>query len=750
MESVRRSNAAPLLTLLFFTTVLLPSRAQVRGRIIEASAGDSASVPGVVVVWKGTSVATVSDSDGNFSIATNTSSTLLIKAPGYAEKLVEVKDTASFMLIRLKTSATLKEIEIVYQAASTEIAMLNPIKMETLNERSILKAACCNLSESFETNPSIDVNFTDAVSGTRQIQMLGLSGQYAQITKENMPYLRGLASNYGLTFIPGTWIKSIQLSKGAGSVINGYESFTGQINTELQDPLAAEKFVFNSYVNENGRNEYNANFKQALSKKLSTVLLSHMSFNPLAEDRNSDGFADIPTGRQYNVLNKYSYQSASGFEAQFGGGYLTDTRNGGQIDPPPGKNRDSLYRIGINNTKWELYSKTGFVFRKKPGTSVGLQLSYLDHTQDNLFGYRAYNGWQRTFYANLIYQGIIKTTDHTFRTGFSFMNDKVKESFALLRYNRDENTGGAFFEYAYNYLEKFNLVAGMRADYHNYYGIFFTPRLHLRYAFTPNSVLRLSGGHALRTPSIFSDNMHLMASSRDWIIISSDPTKPYSLNAEQGWNYGANYTWKFRINYREAYITVDAYRTDFSSQVITDIDSDPHRVLIYNLRGPSYSNTMQFEFNMEPRKRLQLKTAYRYVDTKMYFRDQLLQKPFVSMHRAFINMAYETRNKHWLFDMTVQYNGSKRIPSLAGNPQEYDRAIVSPDFFNVLGQVTWLTKIYGHDFHLYTGVENLLDIKQPNPLIASDAPYSKYFDAGLVWGPIYGRMLYAGLRFKIK
>lgn len=330
------------------------------------------------------------------------------------------------------------------------------------------------------------------------------------------------------------------------------------------------------------------------------------------------------------------------------------------------------------------------------------------------------------------------------------MNDRVDESFMATPYSRNESTGGLFFEYAYNYLKKFNLVAGARADYHNYYGLFFTPRLHLRYAFTERSVLRLSGGHALRTPNIFSDNMNYMASSREWVIVPSDASKPYGLNAERGWNYGMNYTWKFRINYRDAWITMDAYRTDFTSQVVTDVDSDPHKVLIYNLRGPSYSNTFQFEFAMEPRKRLLLKTAYRYVDTRTYFGNRLLQKPFVSMHRSFLNAAYETRDRHWMFDMTVQYNGSKRIPDLSSNPGEYRRGAVSPDYFNVLGQVTWLGRLWENEVHVYLGVENLLDYKQNDPLIAAASPFSKYFDASMVWGPIYGRMLYAGLRYKIR
>jgi outer membrane receptor for ferrienterochelin and colicin len=381
---------------------------------------------------------------------------------------------------------------------------------------------------------------------------------------------------------------------------------------------------------------------------------------------------------------------------------------------------------------------------------MGLQLSYLNHQQKNFYGNNTYSGLQRTFYANYIFQGIIRTTDNTYKIGASFMNDDVNEMFNLYKYKRTEQVGGAFMEFAKNFKEKLNIVAGIRADQHNYYGLFFTPRLHVRYAFKPTSVLRFSGGRALRTANIFADNMYLMASSRQWVVESSDLSMPYGLKPEKGWNYGLNFTQKFKINYRDAYITLDAYRTEFVSQVIADLDYNTQEVHIYNLDGPSYSNTFQFEFNMEPRKRFFVKTAYRFVDNQAKYKQGMLQKALVSKHRAFINLSYETKNSHWLFDFTTQYNGAKRLPNTETNPPEYRRAKFSPYYFNVLGQITYVTKINRADFNVYLGVENLLNYKQSNPIVSGDTPFSPYFDASMVWGPIYGRMLYAGLRFKIK
>jgi outer membrane receptor for ferrienterochelin and colicins len=738
------------LFILFFSGALQVV-AQLKGRVVEiAPLGDTLAFPGVSVYWEGTVIGVQSDSSGRFTLPEPQGKPrLIVKALGYSDQAVGISDYSFPLVLVMKSNSTLKEVEVIQYTSGNQVLMLTPQKIEILSERSLMKAACCNLSESFETNPGIDVNFTDAVSGTKQIQMLGLSGQYAQITKENMPYLRGLASNYGLTFIPGTWIQSIQLSKGAGSVVNGYESFTGQINTELQNPEKSDRLQFNAYGNQNGRNEYNLNLSRDFNKHFAAGLLSHVSFNPLAEDLNKDGFADIPTGRQYNFINKYSVMGEKGFEGQFGGGYLLDERKGGQIR---GAYPDSLtgYVTSIQNEKREIYSKTGYIFRKLPGTSTGLQLSFLDHSQNNQYGLNAYKGRQKTFYANWIFQGIFGNTNHSYKTGLSYMDDQVNENFNEHAYDRHERVPGAFFEYAYNRGNKLNVVAGIRADDHNYYGLFFTPRLHLRYAFTESSVLRFSGGSALRTPSAFMDNSSFMVSSRKWNIEKSDASLPYGLNAERGWNYGVNFTQKFKINYREAYITIDLYRTEFTQQAVVDADQDPQQLIIHNLKGPSYTNSAQFEFNAEPRKRLFVKLAYRLTDNHVTYNKGLLLRPLVSIHRGFINFSYETRNRHWQFDFTTQYNGYKRIPYTASNDEPYRRPAFSPDFYNLLGQITWLQKISSADFNLYLGVENLLNYKQSNPVIQAGEPFGKFFDASLVWGPVYGRMFYAGLRLKFK
>lgn len=741
-----------LISLFFVDSVF--SQGTLKGTVMEITEkGDTSVLPGATLYWLHTTLGTQTDNNGKYSLAKIASGNkLIISYIGFENDTATIDTSQARADFLLSNTKTLKEVVVVYQGRSSEFSFMNPVKVETLGQRELAKAACCNLSESFETNPSVDVNFADAVTGTKQIQMLGLSGQYALITKENMPYLRGLASMYGLSFIPGTWIQSIQLSKGAGSVINGYESFTGQINTQLQEPSASEKLFFNAYVNANGRNEYNLNSAHKLTDVWSTVLLLHASFNPIKQDFNGDGFLDIPTGKQYNVANKWQYRTVRGFEGQFGGSYIIDNRTGGQIafNAPADRNSDSIYGIGINTERYELFAKNGYVFRNRPETSMGLQMSFTQHRQDNFYGVDNYKGQQQTFYANYIFQGILGNTNHKYKAGASYMNDAVSEKYKLFNYSRAESVPGAFVEYAYSYLTNFNMVAGLRADQHNYYGLFFTPRLHLRYAFNnSNTVIRASGGRALKTANIFAENSAFMASSRSFEVLVSDSTKPYGLKPEIAWNYGLNFLHKFKLNYREAQIVLDLYRTDFTSQVVVDVDADPHKVFIYNLQGRSFSNTVQTEFSWEIRKRLQVRTAYRYIDTRTQYATGLLPRYLLSKHRAFINLSYETKDQHWLFDLTTQWHGPKRLPNTQTNPLEYQRSNLSPAFFIVNSQVTFKTG-FKRSFDIYLGVENALNVKMPNPILASNNPFGPYFDASMVWGPIYGRMIYGGVRFKIK
>lgn len=705
---------------------------------------------GASIVWQGSATGTTSDSSGVFSIRHETgNSRLVVSYAGYVSDTLTVTDMKELKII-LGSGKQLREVVVSSRLKSTYLSALNPIRTQVMTERELFKAACCNLSESFETNPSVDVSFNDAVTGSKQIQLLGLSGIYTQLTVENLPGPRGIATTLGLNAIPGPWVESIQLTKGIGSVANGYESIAGQINIELKKSNSGEKLFANVYVNDFGKTDLNLNYSTTIGKKWSTALLLHDDFLTNAKiDFNKDGFRDLPTGNQFGLVNRWQYEDGKGLHSEFGIKLLNEQRTGGEtlFNASKDKFTTNHYGLGINTYRYEGFAKIGYVFPEKKYKSIGLQLAAISHRQDSYFGLTRYDAKQQNFYGNLIYQSVIGNTNHKYRTGFSFLYDHYDESiFVLNNFKRTEIVPGAFFEYTFTHTEKFNVVAGLRADHNNLFGFFVTPRIHVRYEPVKGTTIRLSAGRGQRTANIFAENNSVLVSARQVSILNAAPGKAYGLDPEVAWNKGVSVDQKFKLFKREGTLSLDYFRNDFSNQVVVDLEKS-NEVRFYNLDGRSFSNSFQAELNLEPLKKLDLRLAYRYFYVKSTFSGNELQRPLIANNRAFANLAYAISG--WKFDYTVNFIGSKRIPGTQQNPLQYQRELVSPNYILMNAQITkTVGKKYPMDF--YIGSENLGNYFQDNVIVAADQPFGLYFDASLVWGPVSGRMFYLGWRYKIK
>jgi outer membrane receptor for ferrienterochelin and colicins len=688
-----------------------------------------------------------SAADGTFSLEFETALQLVITYVGYENDTISLSDGSEELSIELKPLKTLKEVTITSRRKSTEIGLLEPAKMEKIGSRELMKAACCNLSESFETTPSVDVGFTDAVSGYKQIQMLGLAGSYTSFTRENIPDVRGLAAITGLTFTPGAFVESMQLSKGTGSVVNGYEGTAGQINIEWRKPFEEKEpaLFLNGYQSVQGRSEMNAILSHKFNDELSSNLLLHAKSNWMKVDQNHDGFLDNPLGNTFVGSNRWFWFSPKGLEVQGGikAVYLNNT--GGQKSFEKGTEQIAGNPWGYQQslTRMEAWAKIGKVNLAKPYQSMGLQLSGVYHDQQSQYGVREYDGRQQSFYANYIYQSIINNTNHVIKAGASFSADAYKETLVGTAYNRTEIVPGGFMEYAYNYKKKFNMVAGLRADYHNLFGAFVTPRLHLRYALSDNSALRASAGRAQRTANIFAENTGYLASSRNFIITGSDPEMPYGLKPEVAWNMGLNYTKKFMLNYRDGAFSMDYYYTDFTNQVVVDVEK-PGEVSFYNLNGKSYAHSFQAQLDYEVIHKLDVRLAYRFYDVRTTYDNTLKEKPLVAAHRAFMNVGYETKSD-WKFDYTFQWTGSKRLPERYSHHDMIIAEGNSPSFIQMNAQISKSWK--EGKIEVYAGGENLTGYMQHDMISGAENPFGKSFDGSLIWGPGMGRNFYVGFRY---
>ena len=722
---------------------------------------DEANLPlmGAEVYWNGTQIGVSTDDNGTFTLKrTENSNTLVISYIGYKTKTIKVTNSEA-LHIQLEPQSALEEVVVTQKRANTMKSQWQVANLHTMSSGELLKAACCNLSESFSTNPSIDVNFSDAVTGNKQIKMLGLTSPYILMAEENIPAMRGASQAYGLSFVPGTWIESIQITKGAGSVINGYESISGQINYEIEKPINARPFFLNLYTSEDSRYELNAHTKVKLSDKWATSLLAHGNVRQRKSDHNHDGFIDNPIGNQINLLNRWQYSNAEkGWVSFVNLNYMKDERQAGQIgyNPLTDKGTTNAWGSEVNSERFTLSNKTGYVFPDTPYKSIGLQNSFQSHRQDSYFGLNSYDIHQKSWYGNLIYNSIIGNTQHKFATGLSGTYDDYNEQLTTSAlagdFSRIDRSVGAFFEYTYDNSSNFSFVAGIRADSHNNLGNFITPRFHLRYNPWKQATFRLSAGRGKRAANVIAENQQLLASSRQLHIIGGDGGKLYGLNPEIAWNYGASFLQAFKIWGKNAELSVDFYRTHFDNQVVVDLDHSPQQALFYNLDGKSFANSLQAEVSISPAKGLDFKAAYKYYDVQTQFTKGQLEKTLTPKHRWFANIAYETPDTHennhsqWKFDVTFNWLGEQRLPTTATNPLAYRLSDYAPSFATLNAQIT---RVFSKTFEVYVGGENITNYKQANGILAADAPFGAYFDSTMQYAPAFGQMYYAGMRFKL-
>lgn len=718
-----------------FIVQLITAQQTINGYVYE---NKKDAIPLANIYWQGTTNAVVADENGNFKINEPESypSNLVVSFVGYQSDTITFQSYKKNIKVKLISSVNLDEFSITEKQSGTFINTIDPIHVETITSKELAKAACCNISESFETNASVDVNFTDAVSGRKKIQMLGLDGIYTQIQFENLPLIRGLGTAYGMSFIPGTWAASIQVKKGAGSVVNGYESITGQINIEFLKPDNSDKLYINGYGNAMSRTEINMHSAQKVNDKWSTLTFLHVNDQSIKHDKNNDNFHDHPLRRQYNFLNRWKYVGEKRM-FQIGVRGVYEDLSAGQIKA---NELEPLYYIGVESKQAELFMKNGFMFPDKPYKSIGILNTLRYHGHNSKYGQKTYDATQISGYMNVIYQTIINNTGHKVKFGASLVYDNYDKNLNRnYKFGRVETVPGVFTEYSYLPNEKNTLVLGLRGDHHNQYGAFVTPRMHYKYNFTEQSAFRLSAGRGFRTANPILENTAAMASSRNIIF------NPNDLKPEIAWNYGTSITHQFSVAEKDMGIALDYYYTDFSNQVVVDLEN-PREISFYNLDGKSYSHSMQAEYNIELTHQIELKAAYKWYNIKTDYIDGFKTKPLTPKNRVLVNIGYVTNFDKWKFDLTGKWFGLSRLPSTIGNTPENVISTQSNDYFLLNGQITRSFK----KFELYSGIENITNFTQDNPIIAANDPNGSNFDASMIWGPVMGRNIYFGFRYKIK
>lgn len=656
--------------------------------------------------------------------------------------------------------ADLRAVQVKATRRDNFTSTLNPINIEKIGSGELRKAACCNLSESFETSGSVNISYTDAVTGAKEIEMLGLRGVYTQVLSEAIPNLQGLQSPYGLEYYPGSWLNEISLSKGASTVSSGAESIAGQLNFCIKQPENMERLFVNVFGSSQGRLELNAHGSHKFSEKLSTALFLHHNRTVLQQDLNGDGWLDMPHREQYNALNRWS-ASWGDWQAKIILHALTEKRNGGMMAMTDGTHAHGGYNFGMNTDRVQFLGKLGYVGFKKPYQNFGTQYSLTYQKMAGVFGTsKNYNGLQKSGYANAIYETVIEDTRHKIKLGANYTFNRYDEFLTqstthenhtyqnALDLSREERVLGTFGEYNWSPNEKFTLLAGVRLDAHNLAGLQLSPRLNLKYNFDENTVVRASAGRGFRLANAAIENLSSFISARTVNIESG-------LKPEIAWNYGLNFTHSFKVDMHDGQLNFDLYRTQFKNRIITDLNTSRQAVFISNLQGNSVVHSALLTASYFPMPRLEVKIAYKWTDVQTTQNGTAISQFLQPAHRGLVNLHYETFQKDWNFNLNTHLIGTQLLPTMldkteVGNLAEavpaYRYTGVAPAYLLLNAQVN---KTFATGWEVYVGGENLTNYKQDRPILSADDPSSRFFDASTVFAPIMGAMMYVGMKWTL-
>ena len=736
------------------------SAQSIEGYVLDA---DNQPLIGATLGWKDSSTGTTTDENGFFQLdKIEATDLLVIQYVGYQPVTFQVPASESELILTMDQPLNLEEVEVTAQQQDNFVSMLETQQVETIGAGELKKAACCSLSESFETNGSVDINYSNAVTGAKEIQMLGLRGIYTQILTEKRPSMTGLGSALSLDFLPGTWLESIQIAKGAGSVQSGYDAIAGQINAELVKPWKDRKFFLNLYGNNLGRGEMNMHLNKKITDKWSTGLLMHGSFLRTSLDHDDDGFQDLPEKNMLNGLYRLFYRGDN-FRAQFNVHAVSSERTAGQIIPE-GVDPIDFYRISQRSQRVELFGKMGIASLNNGESSLGSIYNASWHKLDSYYGNTFHQGIQKKAYTQILYSRPITNTRQTLNFGGSFTYDHYDEQLDDTDFGLVEMVPGIYAEYSlssnpeltvdpvqakmegkevqnnFPWYDRIGIVAGVRLDQHNMFGTLFTPRLNVKYQLSSTGVFRLTTGRSYRRPNVIAENVGLLASSRSFVF-------PEDVDIEEAWNYGVNYLQEFKVGRNTWTLSLDAYHTNFVNQVFLDLEHDFRQIYVTNLRGGSYSNSALAMLSMEFGKGLDMKVAYKFNDVKVTHHDELIDRPLVARHRGLVTIDYTTPLKSWMFNVSTQIVGPQRLIEDNQFPAELVERFpdYSPTYALVNAQIT---KFF-FNWELYLGGENLTNYRQSNSIIAPDDPFGPYFNANQVYAPTVGARAYLGLRFWI-
>ena len=766
---------------------------------------------GASVYWAGTTVGTGADAEGNYTIHRVKGYDMLVAGfVGYTSDTIRVESGVERVDFRLSNDGVeLEEVVVNSTLGGNYVKRDGILKGEMISFAGLCKMACCNLAESFENSASVTVGYSDAISGARQIKMLGLAGTYTQILDENRPIMRGLSAPYGLSYTPGMWLNSIQVSKGISSVTAGHEAITGQINLEHRKPTDDERLFINFYLDDELRPELNLSTALPVTKdkKLSTILLLHGSLDThlLGDmDDNGDGFMDLPKTRLGAVANRWLYTADNGAQVRWGFKYLAENRLSGQKhykasmreEMDTDWDKGAMYGSQIKNRELNAYFKFGMPVG--PGvydedqqdelrSNIAFVADYDRFRERAYFGLNDYDGTDNMVSLNMMYNHyfsfrhslIVGVQSHLQFLDESLLNPTPwLDAAGAWNLDRQENEVGAYAEYTYTIKDKLSVVAGIRGDYNGYYDKFYvTPRGHIKWNITPTTILRGSAGLGYRSTNVITDNIGVLATGRHITF-----ERPTALSAgaaavrgplNPGSAYGGYTTWmvadggagNFKaLNRMEKALTAGGSLTQIFTLVKEEdatLSFDYFRTQLYNsvIADQEYSPNDIYIYSSDKRSftdTYQVDFSWTPVERFDIFATYRYTNSRMTIDRpdgstALVERPLVSRYKALLnLQYSTRYNRwvfdvTAQLNGPSRLPTQTGDLADSEMSPTYPMFFAQVTRKVGK-FDIYVGCENILDYKQKHPILNADDPFSAGFNSSVIWGPLMGRKFYAGLR----
>jgi outer membrane receptor for ferrienterochelin and colicins len=734
-----------------FFLISLPTLAQsvtISGTVKDAETREPLMFATVQI--KGSSIGTTTNEQGHFSVDApkelTTNGKLIVSYVSYTPDTLALHARQSKYTILLRKDFKALQEVVVVSGTMKEVSKMNsPIPVEIYSPALFLKNPTPSIFESLGMVNGVQPQLNCNVCNTGDIHINGMEGPYTMILIDGMPIVSSLSTVYGLSGIPNSMVKRIEVVKGPASTLYGSEAVGGLINIITKDPSTSP--IFHTDISATSLLEYNADISTKWSLKKTQALLgiNYFNFNNKI-DVNNDNFTDLTQQNRISIFNKWDFHRQDNRQASVAFRYVYEDRWGGVLNwTKNDRGSESIYGESIYTNRAELIGNYQLPIKQK----IIFDYSYNYHLQDSYYGKVKYLADQQVAFGQFRWDK--KVGKHDLLLGLPFRYVKY-----------DDNTPGTASEDTvhvsnkpmYTFLpgifvqdeiglnEKVTILTGLRYDRHNHHGNIVSPRVSLKFSPDKNNTLRLSTGNGFRVVNLFTEDHAALTGARQ-VIIESE------LKPEESWNVNLNYA--SNIAHSSGFIGLDAsvFYTYFTNKIVGDFHTDPEAIIYNNLQGHAISKGITLNTDISFMSRFKIITGVTFMDVyqveKTGAEDIKMPQLFAPKVSGTYALSYSLDKLGLTFDLTGRLNGPMHLPTARENGDE--RPGKSPWFTIMNFQIT---KTSNTGWEFYLGAKNLLNFMPKDPIFYWQDPSAPEFDTSYNYAPVQGIKGFAGIRYTIQ